>query len=161
MTTRHEQLIAAKTSVNSLLEDLHNAITIEPTGLILCMGQCIDLYDKFKIVGLLLDAAIAEPAHPFPQKDGDWPEDFSHENGQYFCNCCQCHEQFTGHKRRVLCKKCATKPAISGKLVTVGMDELYLIVTKDRPLACHTGIGAAIDHIAKTYPDGILIKESK
>lgn len=38
----------------------------------------------------------------------DWPEDASHENGNYFNMCSVCEEQFTGHKRRMICKQCAT-----------------------------------------------------
>lgn len=37
---------------------------------------------------------------------GDWPEDFSHENGNYWCICSLCHANFTGHKRRLVCKAC-------------------------------------------------------
>lgn len=44
------------------------------------------------------------------RKDRDWPEDFAHENGQYFCTCSVCDRQFTGHKRRVVCKLCTTAP---------------------------------------------------
>lgn len=40
--------------------------------------------------------------------DRDWSEDFSHENGNYFNNCIECKQQFKGHKRRVICKKCST-----------------------------------------------------
>ncbi len=39
----------------------------------------------------------------------DWPEDFSHENGNYSCKCCYCSVQFRAHKRRVVCKDCANK----------------------------------------------------
>lgn len=39
--------------------------------------------------------------------DGDWPDDFDHENGCYNCNCSTCGKTFTGHKRRVTCKVCA------------------------------------------------------
>lgn len=39
---------------------------------------------------------------------GDWPEDFAHENGRYFCRCTECESRFIGHKRRVVCKVCAT-----------------------------------------------------
>ena len=38
-----------------------------------------------------------------------WPEDYSHENGNYFNNCIKCKEMFIGHKRRITCKEC-TKP---------------------------------------------------
>lgn len=41
----------------------------------------------------------------------DWPEDFSHENGNYMCTCAHCGCTFHGHKRRVCCKACATKPS--------------------------------------------------
>ncbi len=36
-------------------------------------------------------------ANPF-----DWPEDF----GLYSCHCVECEKEFTGHKRRVVCKAC-------------------------------------------------------
>ena len=46
----------------------------------------------------------------------DWPEDFSHENGNYFCRCCICKAEFRGHKRRVVCKCCsATSQFASGE----------------------------------------------
>jgi hypothetical protein len=35
-----------------------------------------------------------------------WTEDYSHENGNYTCLCCECGLTFTGHKRRVACKEC-------------------------------------------------------
>lgn len=44
------------------------------------------------------------------EKRGDWPEDFTHENGQYINHCSTCGETFTGHKRRPTCKVCASKP---------------------------------------------------
>lgn len=36
----------------------------------------------------------------------DWREDFAHENGQYFNRCSACDEDFIGHKRRHICRKC-------------------------------------------------------
>lgn len=39
----------------------------------------------------------------------DWPEDFSHENGNYMCRCVSCKGDFVGHKRRVVCKQCVTE----------------------------------------------------
>lgn len=36
-----------------------------------------------------------------------WEEDFSHENGNYLCNCFVCKRNFLGHKRRVVCKTCS------------------------------------------------------
>ncbi|KKN33990.1 hypothetical protein LCGC14_0798030 [marine sediment metagenome] len=43
-----------------------------------------------------------------PESERNWPEDFSHENGNYFCRCCHCGKDFIGHKRRVVCKVCST-----------------------------------------------------
>lgn len=44
----------------------------------------------------------------FDKSPGDWPEDFEHDNGQYICRCRTCDEHFTGYKRRIECKVCAT-----------------------------------------------------
>lgn len=41
-----------------------------------------------------------------PSSAGDYPEDFEHENGNYFNTCCICKCNFRGHKRRGFCKKC-------------------------------------------------------
>lgn len=41
-----------------------------------------------------------------PEKD--YPEDWHHENGQYYCRCVHCKELFIGYKRRVVCKECST-----------------------------------------------------
>lgn len=42
----------------------------------------------------------------YAPSDRDWTKDFAHENGNYMCRCVTCKERFTGHKRRVVCKKC-------------------------------------------------------
>jgi hypothetical protein len=43
---------------------------------------------------------------------GDWPKDAADEdNGRYQSTCHLCGKTFIGHKRRVTCKVCATKPA--------------------------------------------------
>jgi hypothetical protein len=39
----------------------------------------------------------------------DWPEDKDMENGNYLCICSSCDITFIGHKRRKLCKVCASK----------------------------------------------------
>ncbi len=39
----------------------------------------------------------------------DWVEDFSHENGNYVCQCCMCEKTFLGHKRRVVCQLCSER----------------------------------------------------
>lgn len=41
------------------------------------------------------------------QHKRNWTEDFTHENGNYTNKCSICTEYFLGHKRRVVCKKCA------------------------------------------------------
>jgi len=46
---------------------------------------------------------------PDPMEDRSWKEDFDHENGRYMNKCCVCKENFIGHKRRVVCKKCKSK----------------------------------------------------
>lgn len=43
--------------------------------------------------------------------NGDWPEDFTHENGNYQCRCSFCDRMFIGHKRRVICKACRSSQA--------------------------------------------------
>ena len=43
----------------------------------------------------------------FGNGSGDWSEDFEHENGDYNCQCIDCGQTFTGHKRRNICKVCA------------------------------------------------------
>ena len=45
------------------------------------------------------------------ESERSWSEDFSHENGMYFCTCWCCQRKFTGHKRRVICKVCAEQEA--------------------------------------------------
>ena len=61
---------------------------------------------------------------------GDWPEDFSHENGNYNCICCDCGGVFTGHKRRVVCRKCSSKPPQSSQ-PKVNVRELVNKTLKD------------------------------
>lgn len=47
-----------------------------------------------------------------PKRPQDFPEDFSHENGNYQCRCYRCGHYFVGHKRRVTCKLCVTIDAL-------------------------------------------------
>lgn len=42
----------------------------------------------------------------YKASDRDWPDDFAHENGNYFNQCFVCKETFRGYKRRIVCKKC-------------------------------------------------------
>jgi len=52
------------------------------------------------IVRLCIDAGAASPAKR------NWPEDATHENGNYENRCMECDQSFIGHKRRVICKAC-------------------------------------------------------
>jgi hypothetical protein len=44
--------------------------------------------------------------------EGNWPEDFAHENGNYENICTTCKKHFLGHKRRCRCKVCAQQEAV-------------------------------------------------
>lgn len=46
-----------------------------------------------------------------PVWEGDRPDDYPHENGNYVCMCADCGKSFMGHKRRVQCRVCAAAPA--------------------------------------------------
>jgi len=43
------------------------------------------------------------------KSEKSWQEDYSHENGNYMNHCIFCKEEFIGHKRRCICKKCFLK----------------------------------------------------
>ena len=49
----------------------------------------------------------------------DWPEDFPHENGNYWNTCIRCKKAFTGHKRRVICKRCANKRSFRDRFTVI------------------------------------------
>lgn len=76
----------------------------------------------------------------FKKHEGDWPEDFNLENGSYVHRCITCEGTFTGHKRRFVCKVCASKPQtpesllddIWGRAVlgTVDLDTALTILKK-------------------------------
>lgn len=38
----------------------------------------------------------------------NWEEDYAHENGNYTNKCIDCDKMFRGHKRRIICKRCAS-----------------------------------------------------
>lgn len=54
----------------------------------------------------------------------NWTEDFSHENGNYQNKCSRCELYFIGHKRRTVCKLCATQ--------TKGNEVETLVINEDR-----------------------------
>lgn len=47
------------------------------------------------------------------RQDRNWTEDYPHENGNYVNKCIECGGWFNGHKRRVQCKLCATRPVFT------------------------------------------------
>lgn len=60
---------------------------------------------KKQLIILLIDSNPALAAR-------SWRDDFPHENGFYQCECCVCHQEFYGHKRRVICKECDERQAL-------------------------------------------------
>jgi len=56
--------------------------------------------------------------------DRDWVEDFTHENGNYMCQCVTCKEFFYGHKRRYRCKLCSDAEVVRRQNLTD--DELII-----------------------------------
>lgn len=52
---------------------------------------------------------IYQYSNDLTQSERSWPEDYTHENGNYTNICCQCSLHFVGHKRRVVCKKCTNQ----------------------------------------------------
>lgn len=64
-------------------------------------------YDRLaSIAREALARAGGEKPKPPSGDPYDWPEDFSHENGNYQNRCTTCGASFMGHKRRPLCKRC-------------------------------------------------------
>lgn len=53
-------------------------------------------------------------------EERSWPEDAAHENGNYSCCCVICLRQFTGHKRRVVCKVCYAAPPAAAQPADAG-----------------------------------------
>ena len=71
----------------------------------------------FAIRALAPERAVAGQARP-----GDYPEDFDQENGDYWHQCKQCGKDFTGHKRRWICKLCAEMEPASPLLPGLELD---------------------------------------
>lgn len=70
--------------------------------------------------------------------NANWTEDFPEENGNYQNSCAMCGEMFLGHKRRVVCRICATLdagdlPSLRNLLREVIMDRdtYYAIAAHD------------------------------
>ena len=80
---------------------------------------CISCHDAIRRLPL----TEAEPA----EQNGDWPEDFAHENGGYECRCVDCGKMFCGHKSRVVCKTCAKPAEPAPEPVTTRLSDGYPI----------------------------------
>lgn len=85
---------------------------------------------------------------------GDWPEDFSHENGQYQNTCATCKAAFMGHKRRRLCKQCVNDPRVNRdamlpKIPTMDSAELFQHFRNFR----HAKMG--VNGLGSAYPDAL------
>ncbi len=86
--------------------------------------------------------SIHMPHHPADSSPRDWTEDAAHENGSYLCRCVHCHEVFTGHKRRAVCKACHTRDAETAKaraewLHAHNAPKDWVILTIDEVRAMH------------------------
>lgn len=53
------------------------------------------------------EGVIVKKNQHLPTYEGNWFEDFTHENGNYENVCKVCDNHFLGHKRRVVCKCCS------------------------------------------------------
>lgn len=72
-------------------------------------GRAHDMWRAWQYSSNRADKS-ATPPLVSKKSDGDYPEDFPHENGDYFRVCTDCGNHFTGHKRRLICKVCAQPP---------------------------------------------------
>ena len=41
--------------------------------------------------------------------EGNYPEDYKYENGNYMNKCIKCGNDFMGYKRKIYCKSCINK----------------------------------------------------
>ena len=99
-----------------------------------CVGDivCNTLFSQNPIADSAAHKLLAHKAemrlyeHLFTQPEGykllrsttheerSFPEDATSDNGSYYNTCCECGRQFTGHKRRIVCKVCTNeKPMIA------------------------------------------------
>jgi len=77
-----------------------------------------------------------DDAKPDTTSSRDWPEDFSHENGNYVCICSVCKNTFCGHKRRLICKECAkgeSAPAAPDALIKKLLNPMFVGREMNRP----------------------------
>jgi hypothetical protein len=87
--------------------------TIPPTEIGVVPGCGIQDCLQHKRVARLVTQQEELKKNQLPNFDSpkNWKEDYEHENGNYICTCYSCKESFYGHKRRVVCKTCASEPS--------------------------------------------------
>lgn len=103
-----------------------------------------------------------------PEKD--WPEDWGHENGQYYCRCMYCRDMFIGYKRRVVCKQCSSietkqtpeNPTIKHLLSCVKTDTSGKWISTEEAekliklAICHA-VGYCGENLSKTVSGALMI----
>jgi hypothetical protein len=91
--------------------------------------------DVRNVLERLVEQQSAPAAEQDVLTDRDWPEDFAHENGKYFCTCMFCDKHFVGHKRRVACKKCSAPSPAQEKRVEASAQANAIIDACPFPLS--------------------------
>ena len=93
-------------------------------------GSMTEWCDSCPVAELKILEHKAKGARPQPvSRPQDWPEDFSHENGNYENRCARCRRSFTGHKRRVVCRICEVSPPPAPAEPTETMKEVLSEIT--------------------------------
>lgn len=82
----------------------------------------------------------------------DWTEDFSHENGVYYNHCTLCSYLFVGHKRRVVCRKCAMANYLLLEVLHGYRKDPVLASSSLAQLALNMAIRAVEDHLQRAAP---------
>lgn len=64
------------------------------------------------------------------RSDRDWPVDRYLDNGNYTCWCHRCEKEFTGYKRRKICRRCDAELLghVPGVMQTMRADNLGCVV---------------------------------
>lgn len=102
------ELHAENKRLQGWVNDLQSGMYI---NCVYCGHRSVPAEDTPVAMGDVLKEHIEQcsrhPMTAFGHPDRNWPADFAHENGCYICRCCDCGEEFVGHKRRVVCRACA------------------------------------------------------
>jgi hypothetical protein len=82
--------------------------------------------------------------------DHDWPEDSTHENGDYECSCCSCGAKFYRHKRRNVCRKCTPDNGLHVAFYIAGLQVGERVIETEPSNCMHDMTG-----VVYTNADGI------